>query len=124
MSQKIGIITNNVQVEAELNDSLAAKAIINALPIEASAQRWGGEIYFSISTKGSLEADTRDVLEPGELAYWPPGSALCIFFGPTPASQGNEIRAASDVNIVGKLKGDCSGLSDVNSGDSVVVEIV
>jgi hypothetical protein len=55
--------------------------------------------------------------------YWPPGSAFCIFFGPTPSSHGDEIRAASPVNVIGELKGDWSGLWDVNSGDSVVVEV-
>ena len=124
MPQKIKIIANTVQVEAELNDSPTAKAIMDVLPIKALAQRWGGEIYFSVSAKGVLEADSRDVLEAGELAYWPPGSAFCIFFGPTPSSQGDEIRAASAVNVIGRLKGDWSGLWDVNSGDSVIVEVV
>ena len=120
MPQTIKIIAKNVQVEAELNDGPTAKAILNILPIEASAQRWGGEIYFSVSAKGSLEADSRDVLEAGELAYWPPGNAFCIFFGPTPSSHGDEIRAASAVNIIGKMKSDWSGLWDVNSGDRIV----
>ncbi len=123
MSQKIKITANTVQVEAELNDSPTAKAIIDILPIKALAQRWGGEIYFSIPARGTLEVESRDVLEAGELGYWPPGSAFCIFFGPTPSSQGDEIRAASAVNIVGKLKGDWSRFWDVNSGDSVTVEV-
>ncbi|MEJ2705816.1 MAG: cyclophilin-like fold protein [Sedimentisphaerales bacterium] len=123
MSQKIRIIANTVRVEAELNDSPTAKAIYGILPIEALAQRWGGEIYFSVSAEAALEADSREVLEAGELGYWPPGSAFCIFFGPTPSSQGDEIRAASAVNVIGKLKGDWSGLWDVNSGDSVTVEV-
>ncbi len=98
MPQKIRIITKNVQFNAELNDGPTAKSIISMLPTEVLAQRWGGEICFSVSTRGELEAGSRDVLEAGELAYWPPGSAFCIFFGPTPSSHGDEIRAASAVN--------------------------
>ena len=122
MPQKIKIVAENVQVEAELNDGPTAKSIINILPIEALAQRWGGEIYFSISVKGELEDGSRDVLEAGELGYWPPGSAFCIFFGPTPSSQGDEIRAASAVNVIGKMKGDWSGLWDVPSGSRIVIK--
>jgi hypothetical protein len=96
---------------------------MNALPIEASAQRWGGEIYFSIAVDAELEEDSREVLQAGELAFWPPGNAFCIFFGPTPASQGNDIRAASAVNIIGKMKGDWSGLWDVPDGGSIVINI-
>jgi hypothetical protein len=123
MPQKIKIIAQNVQVEAELNDSPTAKSIITILPIESLAQRWGGEIYFSIPMTAELESDSREVLEEGELGYWPPGNAFCIFFGATPASQGNEIRAASAVNIIGKMKGDWSGLWEVSSGSSIVVEM-
>ena len=106
-----------------MNDGPTAKSIINILPIEALAQRWGGEIYFSIALEGELEDGSRDILEAGELAYWPSGSAFCIFFGPTPSSQGDEIRAASAVNVIGKMKGDWSGLWDVSSGGRIVIKI-
>jgi hypothetical protein len=122
MPQKIEITAGNVRVEAELNDSPTAKAIADALPVEAPAQRWGGEIYFSVPVTAELEDGSRDVLEAGELGYWPPGKACCIFFGPTPASAGAEIRAASAVNIIGKIKGDCSGLWDVPEGTAVVIK--
>jgi hypothetical protein len=122
MPQKIEITADNVQIEAELYDGPTAKSIINILPIEVLAQRWGGEIYFSVSAKGELEEGCRDVLDAGELGYWPPGSAFCIFFGPTPSSQGDEIRAASAVNIIGKMKGDWSGLWDVPSGGRIVIK--
>jgi len=122
MPQVIKIIAENVQVEAELNDGPTAKSIMNILPIEASAQRWGGEIYFSISIEAELEEDSRDVLEAGELAYWPPGNAFCIFFDPTPASQGNDIRAASAVNVIGKMKGDWSELRDVPDGGRITIK--
>ena len=122
MALKIRIITGKVQVEAELNDSLTAKSIAQILPINAKAQRWGGEIYFVIPVKAELEADSRDVLEEGELGYWPTGNAFCIFFGKTPASHGDEIRAASAVNVIGEIHGDLSALWDVPDGADILVE--
>ncbi len=124
MAQKIVIKTESNVFEAELNDSMTGKAIYGALPIRAKGQRWGGEIYFSIPVSCELEEDSREVLEEGELGYWPPGQAFCIFFGPTPASGGDEIRAASAVNIVGRMKGDLSGLWDVPDGAEVCIEKV
>jgi hypothetical protein len=106
------------------NNSVTEKVIFNALPIRAQGQRWGGEIYFNIPVSCELEEDSREVLEEGELGYWPPGRAFCIFFGPTPASGGDEIRAASAVNIVGRMKGDLSGLWDVPDGAEVCIEKV
>jgi hypothetical protein len=123
MPQKIEIITENVQVEAELNDGPTAKTIISILPIKALAQRWGGEIYFSIPVTAGLESDSREVLEAGELGFWPTGNAFCIFFGPTPASQGDEIRAASAVNIIGKMESDWAKLWNVSSGSSIVIKV-
>ena len=122
MLQAIKITAGQIQVEAELNDSPTAKSIFEALPIKAKGNRWGGEIYFSIPVKAGLEADSRDVLEAGELGYWPTGSAFCIFFGPTPASQVDEIRAASAVNIIGTIKGDLSQLPNVPDGAIVCIE--
>jgi len=124
MLQRIVIKASGVAFEAELNDSMTGKAIYGAVPIRAKGQRWGGEIYFNIPVSCELEEDSRDVLEEGELGYWPPGTAFCIFFGPTPASGGDEIRAASAVNIVGKMKGDLSGLWDVPDGAEVCIEKV
>ena len=124
MPERIVIKASGKDFEAELNDSMTGKAIYGALPIRAKAQRWGGEIYFSIPVSCELEEDSRDVLEEGELGYWPPGKAFCIFFGPTPASSGNEIRAASAVNIIGKIKADPSGLWNVPDGAEVCIEKV
>ena len=122
MAEKIVIKAGGNVFEAELNESVTGKAIYGALPIRAKGQRWGGEIYFSIPLSCELEKDSREVLEEGELGYWPPGKAFCIFFGPTPASGGDEIRAASAVNIVGRMKGDLSGLWDVPDGAEVCIE--
>jgi len=124
MGQGIVIKASGNSFDAELNDSMTGKAIYGALPMRAKAQRWGGEIYFNIPVSCELEEDSRDVLEEGELGYWPPGKAFCVFFGPTPASGGDEIRAASAVNIVGRMKGDLSGLWDVPDGAEVCIEKV
>ena len=88
MEKKIRIITGELKVEAELNDSKTAQSIWDALPIEASNNLWGEEIYFPIPVKAGQEKGSREVVSAGELGYWPPGHAFCIFFGPTPASRG------------------------------------
>ena len=116
-------MAGQVVVTARLNESRTAEAIWQALPIEGRANRWGDEIYFPIPL--DLEAeDGREVVEVGELGYWPPGSALCIFWGRTPASQGDEIRAASPVNVFGRIEGEAAGFGVVRSGEPVRVEAV
>jgi len=121
MATLVRITAGEVVVEAELNDSDTAKAIAAALPIEGRAQTWGDEVYFSIPVEQGEER-AREVVEMGEIGYWVAGSAMCLFFGPTPASRGAEIRPASPVNIVGKIKGDPKVLKSVRPGDSVRVE--
>jgi uncharacterized protein len=123
MPTKIQITAGTVKLQAKLNDCPTAQLILNALPIRAKGNIWGGEIYFTIPVKAKLEKDnSRDVLEEGELGYWPAGSAFCIFFGKTPMSQKNEIRAASAVNILGKITDDLSGLWKVEDGAEVIIE--
>ena len=121
MARRIIITAGKVRFRAQLNDTATAWAVMEALPIEAQANRWGGEIYFSIPVEAVLESGAREVLEPGELGYWPPGSAFCIFFGPTPASEGEEIRAASAVNILGRIEGELDWLWNVPDGAEVSI---
>jgi len=115
MDRAIRITAGAVSAEARLNDSKTAGAIWDALPIEAKGQTWGDEIYFDIGVTASPER-ARDVVDVGDLAYWPPGQAFCIFFGRTPASRGDECRAASPVNVVGKIVGDARAFTKVRSG--------
>ena len=123
MPTTIQITAGQLRLQAQLNDCPTARAILKALPIRAKGNRWGGEIYFKIPVKAQLEPDnSRDVLEAGELGYWPMGNMFCIFFGATPASEGDEIRAASDVNIIGEILGDISELWKVEDGAEVVIE--
>ena len=119
MTRRITITAGKARFEAQLNDTATALAIMEALPIEARASRWGGEIYFSIPVEASVETGAREVVQAGEIGYWPPGSAFCIFFGRTPASEGEEIRAASAVNIVGRIQGDLDNLWNIPNGAKV-----
>jgi hypothetical protein len=122
MERKIRIITGQLKVEAELNDSSTAQSIWDALPIEASNNLWGEEIYFPIPVKAGQEKGSREVVSAGELGYWPPGHSFCIFFGPTPASRGDEIRAASAVNIIGKVLSDPKAFLKAKDGAKITLE--
>jgi hypothetical protein len=122
MEKKIRILVSNLKIEAELNESKTAQMIWEALPIEAKANLWGEEIYFSIPVKTGQEKGAREVVSLGELGYWPPGHAFCIFFGPTPASRGDEIRAASAVNIIGKVLSDPKAFLKVKDGAKIILE--
>ena len=123
--KKIKIFSQSTaEVSAELSDEKNPKttgAVWSALPIKARANRWGDEIYFSIPVKIG-EENAQQVVEKGDIGYWPPGSALCIFFGFTPVSSGNEIRAASPVNVFGKILGDPSVFKKVKQGEEITIE--
>jgi len=110
-------------VEAELTEEnlKTVKALTEALPITGRANLWGDEIYFSIPVDAPME-NNKTVVELGDLAYWPPGNAFCIFFGPTPMSRGNEIRPASAVNVFGKIIGDPRVFKKVRNGEEVKIE--
>jgi|TARA_Y100000310_G_C20704181_1_gene833373 hypothetical protein len=118
---KLKIFTGDVEAEAELNNSKTAKAIYESLPLEGAANRWGKEVYFVIPVRLDLEKDAEEVVEDGDIAYWPEGCCFCIFFGKTPASKLDEVRAASKVNVFGKIK-DASIFDKVRNGDLVIVE--
>ena len=123
MPQKIVIASDTLRVNAELNDTDTAQAIIAALPIAASANTWGDEIYFGIPVEADLE-DGQEVVDMGDLGYWPPGRAFCIFFGRTPASRGDEIRPASAVTVIGKVAGDATVFKQVRGGAAITIELV
>jgi len=112
-----------IRLSAELNSSPSAEKLKLLLPLEFSMSRWGDEYYGECGIEMELSQDARDVLEVGELAVWPTGKALCIFFGPTPVSKGSEPRAVSPVNPVGKLIGDKEVLKKLGSSIHVRIEI-
>jgi hypothetical protein len=119
---RIRIRAGDVECDAELNDSDTARRIADALPIEGDARRWGEEIYFEIAVEADEAEDAREEMEVGELAFWPPGNAFCIFFGRTPASTGERPRAASNVNPVGRVVSDAKVFTGVRNGAPVKIE--
>jgi hypothetical protein len=117
------IVAGPISATATLDGSRTARAIWDALPIEAAADTWGDEIYFKVPV--SLGEDgARDVVGLGDLGYWPPGRAFCIFFGPTPASRGGEIRPASPVNVFGRVDGDPTIFKQVRAGTRIRLDRV
>ena len=121
MGKQITITISSQSFSAELNDSPASQAIAGALPLSVRMSRWGDEYYGDCGLSLKADSTARELMEVGELAYWPAGSALCIFFGPTPASTDDRPRAASAVIPLGKIVGDLSALKSF--GSSVTAEI-
>jgi len=119
----IRILANDCSFSATLNDSATADAIREALPIEGLANVWGDEIYFRIPVSLPEAADARADVEVCDLAYWPPGNAFCIFFGPTPVSHGDEPRAASPVNIFGRIDASPEQLRTIADGSPIRIEV-
>jgi hypothetical protein len=123
MEKKIKIKAGSVEAEAVLNDSATAQRIWDVLPIEARGDTWGDEIYFAIPVKVPLEKTAQELVEVGDLGYWPSGNAFCIFFGPTPMSRGNEVRPASAVNVIGHVSGEARVFKKVPSGSKIRLEV-
>jgi len=112
----------NLQMKGELNEeTITAQEIAKALPIQGLGETWGEEIYFMTDIDIEFE-NPQEVVEEGDLAYWPTLKAFCIFYGPTPASKGNEIRAAGPVNVFGKIYGNLSELKKIKEPVKVRVE--
>ncbi|NBP78116.1 MAG: hypothetical protein EBU40_04140 [Proteobacteria bacterium] len=120
MPRTIRITAGNVTMDATLNETATASEIWDALPITARANIWGDEIYFAIPVHRD-EENAKATVGLGDLGYWPPGNAFCIFYGPTPMSRRDEIRPASPVNIVGKVVGDAKAFKQVSSGTKVTI---
>jgi len=125
MSTDVRIMLEDGELSASLDDSPSANAIADVLPFEGTASRWGDEIYFTIPVQVEEAADARQDMGMGELGYWPVGAAFCIFFGPTPVSEGSTPRAYSNVNPFGCIDADESTikgtLSKVEDGQTVRV---
>jgi uncharacterized protein len=111
----------SLRLDAELLDTPTASAIAAALPLAASALRWGEEVYFEIPVNAAREKNARAIVTPGEIAYWPDGHAIAIGFGRTPISQGDETRLASPCNIWARALGDVKSLDKVRAGTKIKV---
>ncbi len=112
-----------ISLVAELLDTPTAKEILKHVPFTSSVNTWGDEVYFDTPINVSKETDAKDIVEAGELAFWVEGSCIAIGFGPTPISQGNEIRLAAQTNIWGQSLTEVKLLSKAKDGDPVSVEI-
>jgi len=117
----IKIKSKDIEAEAELNNSETAKKIYDALPFKGMINRWGQEVYFSVPIQIEEEKDAKEVVEIGDVAFWPTGNCFCIFFGKTPSSKENEPRAASNVNVFGKIKGDGTIFEKTKDGDEITI---
>lgn len=121
--KKIKISAGKIEVVAQLNDNGTATRVWEMLPVTARANLWGEEIYFAIPLETGLEK-AQEVVALGDIGYWPPGQAMCLFFGKTPVSRGQEIRPYSPVTVIGRIEGDPKVLKQVKEGDTIVVESV
>jgi hypothetical protein len=100
---RVSILIGDIRVEAELDDTETARRVMAALPVESAGHYWGDEFYFNVPVKAKADSTAREVVDPGTVAFWVDGSCLCLFWGPTPVSKGRECRAASAVNVVGRV---------------------
>ena len=110
-------------LEAELNDSDVAAKLADAMPITVRLSRWGDEYYGSCGFSVKEDSSARENMEIGEIALWPPGNAICLFFGPTPASTDGKPRAASPVIPVGRINKDATDLGDFGSSVDVTIHL-
>ena len=120
--RKMIISTKNLRIVAILAEGRSADTFWDSLPIIGRANTWGDEIYFNVNLQMPLDENASDIVESGDIAFWPPGSAFCIFFGRTPDSLGDEVRAASAVNVLGKIDGDEKEFRSIPSGEEVRLE--
>ena len=119
---RIAIRIGTLAMEAELNETPTAQKIAAALPLRTSFNTWGDEIYFAIPVDADLDESAQNIVEVGDLGYWLPGKAWCIFFGQTPMSQPGKIMPASSVNVIGKVLGDATQFKTVMREREVIVE--
>ena len=115
------VFVGGTELSAEWTDDSpeTRRAIERALPLEGDATRWGEELYFRTEIDVPAEAP-REAVEPGTLAYWPQGNAVCLFWGPTPASTGDEPKAASPVNVFARA--DVSAFNPGSGGATLRLE--
>ena len=118
MDTEFKIVVGDIEAEATLNDSKTARLVYEALPITGKANLWGDEIYFDVDLEAE-EEDGKETVAPGDIALWLAGPALCIFLGKTPISRGNEIRPASTVNVIGKIKNVADLYRKVKAGEKI-----
>lgn len=119
------LVSGNIAMKGRITDEnpRTAEVVIDGLPIEGEAIRWGDEFYFATALEIPEENGRQDV-EVGEVAFWPAGKAIAAFFGRTPVSVSDKPRAYENVNVFGKLEGDARSLVKVLSGDRILMRAV
>ena len=117
----IRIKVAEIDIECTLNRTITSLKLLDLLPITASTSTWGDEIYFPIGLEVDIEPYSSDVVKSGAIAYWPPGDAFCIFYGKTPASTPDQIRAASPVTLLGTVNGDETVFQSIRSGEEITI---
>lgn len=120
--REIKLTVGKVTIRARLADTPTADRIWAALPITSRAQTWGEEVYFAVPLSCEREAGARDVVQAGEIAFWPDGDAIALGFGRTPISRGDEIRLASPCNIWAQAMDDVRALKSARAGEPIKVE--
>ena len=121
MRREINITAGELELKAWLNETNTATKIWEIIPITSRVNLWGDEIYFPIPLDTGLENE-KEIVALGDIAYWPQGKAMCIFFGRTPVSKGEEIRPISPVNVIGRIEGDPRLLGKVKPGEKIAIE--
>jgi hypothetical protein len=122
MAKKIRLNVHGKSITATLNSSETAKLLFNRLPLKLMLERWGDEYYGDCGLMVNASHDARMEMEIGEIAVWPEGSALCIFFGPTPVSKDHKPRAISPVNPIGKIEEDTTFLKSLPGSIEIEIE--
>jgi hypothetical protein len=118
---KLRIEAGKVALTIELFDTPTAKAVLEATPFESHAQTWGEEVYFSTPVSVKLEADAKQVVEPGTVCFWTEGNALALPWGRTPISTDERPKLASRCNVLGRLEGEPGALAKIRAGEKITV---
>ncbi len=129
MIHKIRVDFPKIQtIDLELDDKIAPKTVktfIDNLPLKVAINSWGEELYTNETPIKAEEENARSLVDLMDVAYWPQGKAICLFFGPTPIGKKGEIKAYSPVNVMGKIKTtDKKFLKDVSDGMIVTFRTV
>lgn len=118
---KLRISTGGVSLELILGDTPTAKALAQAVPFESRAQTWGEEVYFTTPVSAKLEADAKQIVEPGTVCFWTEGDALALPYGRTPISTDERPKLANRCNVLGSIVGDPRALARIKSGEKITV---
>jgi hypothetical protein len=118
---KIRISAGKTVLEAQLRDTPTTRALMEALPFDATASTWGEEVYFTTPVHAKLEPDAQQVVEPGTVCFWTQGDALALPFGRTPISTDARPKLANPCNVLGSIP-DFSPLKSIKAGQKLRVE--